>query len=395
MTINLNLKRFGFLCFFTIYLYDFLSYLISDKSVMYNLITFSVLIIYIMLFYTQQIAKVVLKKDNLFFLLFLFMIFLSGITSGNIISVLLRILSFLFIFFPIVLFDFIYEAFDKKLIKNIFWIYTTVLVILCFKTIAVLQQYPTLARTMTSGLANNNQIMSGMRIGGGFFLVYPLLLFIINFMTFKKNNTSKLFIFIIPLFIYTIFVSQFTIALVLLVLSIVLILLKKLNIKSILIILCTLFFLVSNSTNIQKFINNSTYAVKFAELTTKTSSSTNIDGRTSRIDRSINTFIENPLIGVSYKTGYNYNVETDFVGSHSDFVDTFARYGLFSTLVLYYALYKKFKKYNFSLLFVLLFVLIGILNPVFNATNFLMVFLYINIYNYIFSNTNYKGGMVG
>ena len=66
-----------------------------------------------------------------------------------------------------------------------------VLVILCFKTIAVLQQYPTLARTMTSGLANNNQIMSGMRIGGGFFLVYPLLLFIINFMhnfiTFKKN----------------------------------------------------------------------------------------------------------------------------------------------------------------------------------------------------------------
>ncbi|WP_158561514.1 O-antigen ligase family protein [Thomasclavelia ramosa] len=327
------------------------------------------------------------------------MIFLSGITSGNIISVLLRILSFLFIFFPIVLFDFIYEAFDKKLIKNIFWIYTTVLVILCFKTIAVLQQYPTLARTMTSGLANNNQIMSGMRIGGGFFLVYPLLLFIINFMnnfiTFKKNNTSKLFIFIIPLFIYTIFVSQFTIALVLLVLSIVLILLKKLNIKSILIILCTLFFLVSNSTNIQKFINNSTYAVKFAELTTKTSSSTNIDGRTSRIDRSINTFIENPLIGVSYKTGYNYNVETDFVGSHSDFVDTFARYGLFSTLVLYYALYKKFKKYNFSLLFVLLFVLIGILNPVFNATNFLMVFLYINIYNYIFSNTNYKGGMVG
>ena len=79
---------------------------------------------------------------------------------------------------------------------------------------------------------------------------------------------------------------------------------------------------------------------------------------------SIKTFLENPILGIGWESGYNfYALEKSGVGSHAQWFDIFACYGIFAILLIKY-LQKSatltIKKANVTLT---LFVILGFLNP--------------------------------
>ena len=80
---------------------------------------------------------------------------------------------------------------------------------------------------------------------------------------------------------------------------------------------------------------------------------------------SIKTFFKHPLFGIGWSVNYDFfEMERLGVGSHSEWFDIFARYGIFGSLLIYtiaVGVKKHIKKENITYLF---FVILGFLNPI-------------------------------
>lgn len=107
---------------------------------------------------------------------------------------------------------------------------------------------------------------------------------------------------------------------------------------------------------------------------------------------SFQTFMENPIIGTAYKYK-DFEESKLYIGNHTEWVDTLARYGFFG-LVLLYFLFKLIKKQRlivgFSISYIL-FGIVGFLNPALHFYFICAIFLYIPLmHNVIFKNIRFE-----
>ena len=108
--------------------------------------------------------------------------------------------------------------------------------------------------------------------------------------------------------------------------------------------------------------------------------------RQNRSQSSIETFLENPLIGVFYKYEDINEAKLQGIGNHAEWLDTMARYGLFGLLLIVFivkAVFKHKELVGASIHFIL-FIILGFLNPVFGFYLICSVFFYMSLLRAVF-----------
>lgn len=226
----------------------------------------------------------------------------------------------------------------------------------------------------------------------GILILLPMLIFIIKSMKMQKK-TMFLNIMIILLIIICIALANFTIAYFFLGISLLLIFIpakRDLKVTGIIIaavsvvclpiIINVLIYILSIVVNYIPSIMTRNKINKIISLLSGNIEITDLSQRVSLLMNSISSFISSPLIGI----GAYYN-SYDIVGGHSQFIDDFARYGIFGATPLI-MFFRKFRRYilknisdislkNAYILSWLYFVILGLLNPVYGYGILFAVFV--------------------
>lgn len=108
--------------------------------------------------------------------------------------------------------------------------------------------------------------------------------------------------------------------------------------------------------------------------------------RQDKSQSSLQTFIENPIIGVFYKYKDMNEAKHYGIGNHAEWLDTLAKYGLFGIL-LFVFIYKAIKKQRLAVgtnIHYILFGVLGFLNPVLGFYLVCSVFLYMPLLNKVY-----------
>lgn len=80
--------------------------------------------------------------------------------------------------------------------------------------------------------------------------------------------------------------------------------------------------------------------------------------------KSIDTFLENPILGIGWKSSYDFfELEKAGVGSHAQWFDIFATYGIFALLIILYLQKSASRIVRKNNITIVLFVILGFLNP--------------------------------
>lgn len=233
--------------------------------------------------------------------------------------------------------------------KLLVWSGLGVILLLCINIARLLAIDPNAARIM----AAYHNIYEGLIFGGGYQLAYSLTL-LIPFLIFSlKTYRHKFIVFLLILiFIYTLIKCSYTIALLLSLLELFLLIYWCGAKRQISISLCGLLILF-----ILCFLLRDTIAYIMSECIAPIFSGSFIEHRIRQVGEllqgvadehngavvrfnlyraSMLTFLQSPLIGISYLTKFNTILEANYMGLHSTILDGLARMGCLFFLYLIY-----------------------------------------------------------
>ena len=263
------------------------------------------------------------------------------------------------------------------------WSGLVIILILCMNLLRLLAVDPNAARIM----AAEHNIYENYIAGGGYELAYTLALltpFLI--FSFKAYKHKFIAFILIAVFGYTLIKCSYTIAMLLAILEFILLVYwkkrKKHKYICFILISTPFFFLVAfllrdAITNMiimhvaplfsGLFIEHR--IIQIGELLSGRADEYN--GAIVRFNlywESFKTFLNSPLIGISYLTKFNAFLETNYIGQHSTVCDGLARVGtIFFLYLLYFKktfVYLKVKtKCNYVVVIGVIFLFIKLLNP--------------------------------
>jgi len=269
---------------------------------------------------------------------------------------------FLFLFWvPFIMMLYIVETNDRKLYKAI--IITTIvsLALTSITTIRGITLYPFASRYLATGQSElyNLDMYRRINIGGydfiyGLVLMIPVLIYLIHW----DKRHRIIYFSIIALYTVCIIKSQYTIAVLMVIISLALLFIKRINFKTVSVILLALItiFLIFQMDiaaiffNMARMIGKNGYIMlskRLTEIADSISQSGAIGGlsRYNLYGKSIQAFIYNPILGTLINPISNYTP-----GGHSSLLDTLGFLGLLGMgFIIYFCslFYKKVKE-NFS-----------------------------------------------
>jgi hypothetical protein len=257
---------------------------------------------------------------------------------------------------------------EDKYKKKICFTSIVVILINIFQNIIILIQYPNASRQITQA-SINYELFRSLNIGSTTFTFAGLLLFFIMigimFSSSKKTHKIVFSLVIIALIVYQVQASR-AISLTLMVLGILLFfLLKLINFKNQFIKMFFIlnfiiaFMLITPFMDdalliISQYVDNPYLTERLISLSYSMNNhdiveGSNFESRLSLYNVSINTFIQNPFIGVG---SHDSNVSSNLIGYHSEFFDLLASYGVIGGIfwitffISYYRLLKNKFKYS-------------------------------------------------
>lgn len=368
-----------------------------EQQNFYNLLAFSIWIIFAFLLSTETFQTMISGKKSIFLSIFILYLLSTGMLSGDYISTIKYIFGFVIVISPIYLVDYIIQYdHNGRLRKCLYYGGLFILSYYAIMTNIMMKRYPTIARQLASGSDTIIQFYYGLNIGGGYSLVYGLMfLTVVLLLRLQKRSGHRIIeTAFLALFIITIVKAGYFIALVFMTVGVMMLLLHKKKMVNLLIIL--FFFIVILGTvllDMPKVLGNHMVRIslehefiledKVLELGNllagnQGDSYVNVEGRLERIKISIDSFLASPFLGNGIYTGYNSNAEEGRIGQHGEWFDALARYGILGMIPLIVFFYHSIKetraKVPLSRIPFFLFFLLGFVNPVFNFTFVFVLF---------------------
>ena len=242
------------------------------------------------------------------------------------------------------------------------------------------------ARYLVSSAKDDNVI-----IGNGYGMPYGLCMlipFLICVCKEKKTTGLQLLftLIFVTVSIFLIVRASFTTAILLLTLGIVLVFISKWKLENRIVAIFVLFILavplfeyiptiVSIINPDATILNDRFNEVRAIMQNSSAATEGDFGGRLDLTVRSIHTFTQNIIFGVGPDVGYNYYALWNAgVGSHCEWIDVFARYGLFASFFIWYLVKNRSTLAPVYVGTMTLFVILGFLNPVINTQIFLITF---------------------
>lgn len=392
--------------------------LLSLKTPYFRYLAFGFVFLFITAFILSK-KEILINKKYLLLFWFLIGYFLLGNIYGSPIQISKNVCMFILSLAPFFIFDWVFSKSRidnrEQNVKFLIKVITPVLLYTIIATLYYLLKHPYIARYMTNfdpslGLESSLGISIELptAIGGGYILIYGVILLPALFLFLAKNLFksfwSQFFSVALAIFIlYFIIKAGFTIAFILSIVSSILslFLLKNQNIVSkVFIIFLSLgggLILLSEKI-ISEVIHlatiylptDSIISIRLQEIVPTlygADNSSSFSARLYGIEKSWNAFIDNPFLGVGYKVGFDYYSISKYTGLHTEWLDLFSQYGLFLGIpfvcFIFITLNNLVKLFNGTSmesiikLIVLLIVIVGFFNPILNTSIFILGLLYI------------------
>lgn len=364
---------------------------------MYSMIGYGLLSVYILLsflFFPKEATKAYLSKNAIPLYLYLIFLCLTGNFNFTYPASQFIILS------PLVILNFQLLLFGKSTVnKKALYFYVGILYIIILYFIIQYLQFiwndVMAARYLIS--VEKDKTVS---IGGGFGMPYGLCLLIpFLFRALKEYKMTYYMKMLIIGFIligsFLIIRSSFTTAIILLLAGIGYSFVYKYRWQTQLLFFICFAILILPLFEIIPFIisviNPDSYVLenRIEEMRMILSDSDNVTegdfgSRLGLAAKSLTTFLSSPLYGVGPIVGYDfYALWKAGVGSHCEWIDIFARYGLFAVLIIWYFIANRSVKAPVHRVSLTMFVVLGFLNPVLETQIILFVFHVIPLTNYV------------
>lgn len=390
-----------------------------------NIVNFSLVLFYfwvlsILLAKPRDVFKILYQKHYLaLFIFILFMYFGYSYVNG-LFATMKFIGAFIQVFAPIFMYEFYSKFLSNKTLRNLIVVTLGIYVYYSVKTNLFLELNPLAAREMISiGVDDSLLIGGGFSLSYGFAILVPVLVYFMlyssnfeEYIIISNKITRLLLVIVAILFITTIYKSMFTISFIIMLLGSFFAFYKMRkggksnNITFVLVFLISLFIIVFINQylpSIQSYLQSLNTVIGYKLLAVFESfdqgevvSGGGFKGRVDLYFESFYTWIENPFMGIAYENNFDRTKMMEAgLGSHSEWFDLFAKYGLLGILLLIYIfkpkkVYKKNKGYKLALL---LFFIIGFLNPIHLFNIYFIVFFYVPLLDNYFFNYKIKYGL--
>lgn len=244
-----------------------------------------------------------------------------------------------------------------------------------FQSLIFISQYPQGLRELVSVKKDASLV-----IGGGFSLPYALAILVPGFILFFRIGLTKvqkiIVLILCAYFAYLVFSALYMTAIILMTVGICLALFRGYS-------RTRQFFIISLIATVgimayefvPKLINefspkdSNILISRFNEIDSilsgnDISQSKDFFSRILLSLSSIETFLKNPIFGIGWKTNYNfYALEEAGVGSHAQWFDIFACYGVFAFLLVKYLQVSATSTVRNNNITFILFVILGFFNP--------------------------------
>lgn len=305
----------------------------------------------------------------------IFLIYYFIFSSFNINGTLAQFTFFSPIYIYFMIQDIIAKNSDLRKIQ-LFFVYSwiSIFLIYCYLAYLFLQIDPMGMRRLTSEIKDDSFI-----VGGGYVLIYALCILvpvIIQSILQSKSNAQKTLLFLSCLFMTFIIVkSLFTTAVLITIIGLIWAFTNRWNTKR---KIAALLIIIPSCIILYEFIpliiqsisseDNNVMMRRFEEINSllsgnNLSQSEDFYSRVMLTVQSLETFLEHPIFGVGPLVNFSfYGMEKMGVGSHAEWFDIFARYGIFAIFIVlcFFQATPRTVKKSIS---VPLFVIIGFLNP--------------------------------
>lgn len=360
-------------------------------------------------------AKILLNKKYLLLFIFLLCLLVFSAISVPFTEIHKKMLTYLVILSPIYVNDYYFKETNIKVKKLICIIYISLYLYFVFALMFLIFSDPNAARILAWG----DNKYSNLFVGGGYPLIYSLCFSVICLWHLRKDlyiNRRfyiKLAVYLaIAFLIFIISISQYVMALLLLIFGILLVYYHKYvnTVRnkyrfqlSLLFGICFLGILVllNLSAISDVILKISTYlpgefSKRLGEISDFLKNTGNVNDITMRLDlslRSIKTFFNYPIFGCSMETNMIYTIEQNFLGHHNEWFDALGRWGIVGCIAFFPVMYYSYRdnKRRLSkrsgLLYKSVFVIFLILGTI-NVVNYVLImqtifssvplFLYIN-----------------
>ncbi|NYI50809.1 O-antigen ligase family protein [Macellibacteroides fermentans] len=352
-------------------------------------------------FFTKYVKRSFLNKHSALLYLFLFYVLLtSGFDINTCISLFTTFLACILL--PVKQEIIGNNAKYVKIEKLFFFITIGIMMYYCYKSLLLLNENPMALRLLISEEKDDTIV-----VGGGYALPYSMSLLCPFLLYGSQRIGEKLYKCAIYIVIAagTLLVlrSLYTTALMIIFFGYLLVAMKKISAKNRALVLLfgviVLFSFIQLLPHIANYFLNQDSNVVGRRLTeinniiNSTSGGDDDGDFTSRIKltmSSIMTFLDNPIFGVGPSVHYDYfEMEKIGIGSHAQWFDIFAIYGIFALLLVSFLINaaKKISNNNYSLI---LFIILGFLNPVFSFTIVFTAFYIAPLLNFLWpANKHY------
>lgn len=361
-----------------------------SNSILYG--TFGLWLGSIVCFDSSRVNNIVSNKKYLFFILFLCFYFISSLFVIDIGTAFNRIISFSTIFSPILMYDYYYRMGKRFRLYVIF-----IFIILLLIDIPVL--WNTIQESglgLRVGNSDYYRIKNSFNLSYSFAILAPAITYIIANILRGNNYNKKWVLLLIVIdigIVALVAMSMFVTAIVITIIGVILAFIYKTRnwiVKSIVAVVLASIFFVSFFDSIIGFISDSTVNLTTRALeervdeinlllTGEYSQAEDLNDRSNLGLKSLETFVANPLFGINHKA-VNYESMVDlYLGNHSSWIDSLARYGLFALLLFSFLIRsgQRISKECKSSYALFAFATVGLFNPVFYFPQMSVTFLFI------------------
>ncbi len=335
----------------------------------------------------EHLSHVIRYRQYSYLLLFLVYLLIALFISGSS-SVINNIAAFLEVVSPLLMYDLCVKE-NNKSSKELIICYTVVCVLNCFYSYYFLDVYGLSSMRKFMSVENLFEdsflLRNSFKFTSGLSLIVPVYVYLYFQNKWKERPKLKItLLFLIVLFAYTVFKAQFVTAILIMFLGSLMALGYKnkmwffiggLTVIIVILILPSIIGALNNGSR-----NNTVVVNRLEEINStiwgQGRDTEDLNTRSELSSNSFNTFINNPIFGVSLTKSSNLTYND--VGNHASWVDLLAKYGLFALLLfitMYLHIKKQMKVYYLSLV-PLLFVILGFLNPLWFFQVMSVAFLY-------------------
>ena len=236
-----------------------------------------------------------------------------------------------------------------------------------------------LSRQLTSGGLDDSEKLNVLNsgIGGASFYANIAILFFVNLLLLIKLKSKFYYLFLV-IMIFGIFISSYSLPMLLLILGIIFYFIfrkKSFNIKT----LFLTFLIILVFPVIVEYLYQYSF---FEPIINKTeiliSGNINQDGRSTLANKSIKTFIDNPFFGIGVPEWGRY----EQIGEHSSWIDYIAHYGILGAFpfFLFFLIYLR-KQFQLDILLLtckLLFLISCFINPFITEGSLIFTFIFLS-----------------